>query len=297
MKPSLRTALFAALTLTAASTAFAGPPEWSQPQKPFRIYGNTYYVGTRGLTSILITSPQGLVLIDGTLPENTKQIEANIKALGFNITDVKVILNTHAHFDHAGAIAELARDSGARVEASSAGAKALMLGGKDPADPQYGEASPFAPVAKVTTVADNGVVQVGDLSITAHYTPGHTPGATTWTWRSCEAGRCMNIVYADSLGAFAADGYRFSDPAHPERLEAYRRSIETIAALPCDILLSPHPDQSDLLERVAKRDAGTKPDPVIDGHACRVYAEEGRAKLEARLAKEKAATTGGKGGH
>ncbi|WP_130619524.1 subclass B3 metallo-beta-lactamase [Dyella amyloliquefaciens] len=296
MKPTLRTALFAALTLTAVSTAFAGPPEWSQPQKPFRIYGNTYYVGTRGLTSILITSPQGLVLIDGTLPQNTKQIEANIQALGFRITDVKVILNTHAHFDHAGAIAELARDSGARVEASSAGAKALMLGGKDPADPQYGEASPFTPIAKVTTVADGGVVHVGDIAITAHYTPGHTPGATTWTWRSCEAGRCMNIVYADSLGAFAADGYRFSDPAHPERLRDYRRSIETIAALPCDILLSPHPDQSDLLERVAQRDTGTKPDPVINGHACRAYAEEGSANLDSRVAKEKAAATGAKGG-
>ncbi len=151
MKPSLRTSLFAALTLAAVSTAFAGTPEWSQPQKPFRIYGNTYYVGTRGLTSILIASPQGLVLIDGTLPQNARQIEANIQALGFRITDVKLILNTHAHFDHAGAIAELARDSGARVEASSAGAKALMLGGKDPADPQYGEASPFSPVAKVTS--------------------------------------------------------------------------------------------------------------------------------------------------
>ncbi|AHX12140.1 beta-lactamase [Dyella jiangningensis] len=296
MKLSLRTALFAAFTLTAVSAYAGQPPEWSQTQKPFRIYGNTYYVGTRGLTSILITSPQGLVLIDGTLPQNVKQIEANIQALGFRITDVKVILNTHAHFDHAGSIAELARDSGARVEASSAGAKALMLGGKDPADPQYGEASPYAPVPNVATVPDLGVVQVGDIAITAHYTPGHTPGATTWTWRSCEAGRCMNMVFADSLGAYAADGYRFSDPAHPERLEDYRRSIETIASLPCDILLSPHPDQSDLLERVAKRDAGTKPDPVIDGHACRAYAEEGRAKLEARLAKEKASATSGKGG-
>ncbi len=294
MKPSLRTALFAAIALSASASAFAEAPEWSQPQKPFRIYGNTYYVGTRGLTSILVASPQGLVLIDGTLPKNARQVEANIQALGFRITDVKVILNTHAHFDHAGAIAELARDSGARVEASSAGARALMLGGEDPADPQYGEAAPFAPVAQVTTVADNGVVQVGDVAITAHYTPGHTPGATTWTWRSCEAGRCMNIVYADSLGAYAADGYRFSDPAHPERLADYRRSIQTIAALPCDILLSPHPDQSNLLERVAQRDAGTKPDPVIDGHACRAYAEEGRAKLESRLAKEQGA---GKGGH
>ncbi|HET6554948.1 MAG TPA: subclass B3 metallo-beta-lactamase [Dyella sp.] len=297
MKPSLRMALAAALAVSAFSCAHAEDPEWTQPQKPFRIYGNTYYVGTRGLSSVLVDTGQGLVLIDGTLPQNARQIEANIASLGFRITDVKLILNSHAHSDHAGAIAELARDSGARVEASSAGAKALMLGGKDPADPQYGEAPLFPPVAQVIVVADHGVVQVGDVAITAHYTPGHTPGATTWTWRACEAGRCMNMVYADSLGAFAADGYRFGDPAHPERLEAYRRSIDTIASLPCDILLSPHPGQSDFLERVALRDAGAKPDPVIDGHACRAYAQAGRAKLEARLAKEKGVQPSGKGGH
>ncbi|MBD8899354.1 subclass B3 metallo-beta-lactamase [Rhodanobacter sp. DHG33] len=294
MKSPLRTTLLTIFAMLPLYGALAETPAWTQPQQPFRIYGNTYYVGTRGLSSIMIASSQGLVLIDGTLPQNAAQVEANIMALGFDIADVKWIINSHAHFDHAGAIAQLARDSGARVAASSAGAKALMLGGKDPDDPQYGEAPAFAPIAKVTPVPDHGVVRLGDVTVTAHYTPGHTPGATTWTWRSCQAGLCMNIVYADSLGAFAADGYRFSDPEHPQRLENYRRSIATIASLPCDILLSPHPDQAaHFLERVAQRDAGAKPDPVIDGHACRTYAEEGRVKLETRLAKEKGMETGG----
>jgi metallo-beta-lactamase class B len=289
MKP-LITLITTCLATLALSAAHAEDPEWSQPQKPFRIYGNTYYVGTLGLSSILISTSQGLVLIDGTLEHNAPQIEANIKALGFRITDVKLILNTHAHSDHAGAIATLARDSGARVEASVAGAKALMLGGKDPEDPQYGEAPLFPPVANVTAIADGGVVRVGDVAITAHYTPGHTPGSTTWTWQACDNGRCEHVVYADSLGPFSADGYHFTDDAaHPHRVEDYQRGIDTIAALPCDILLSPHPGQSDFLERVARRKVGEKSDPVIDTTACRTYAENGRAKLVARLAKEQAA--------
>ncbi|RDJ00266.1 subclass B3 metallo-beta-lactamase [Dyella solisilvae] len=293
MKLFARSMFCACLALSAFGAARASDPEWTQPQKPFRVYGNTYYVGTHGLTAVLIASSQGLVLIDGTLPQNAAQIEGNIKALGFRLTDVKRILNTHAHSDHAGAIAALAHDTGATVMASAAGAKAIMLGGKDPEDPQFDQSSGFPSVAHVMTVADGGVVQVGDVAITAHYTPGHTPGSTSWAWQSCEAGRCVHMVYADSLGAFAADGFRFTDDAaHPHRVEDYQHSIDVIAALPCDILITPHPSQSRFLERVAGRDAGAKPNPLIDSGACRVYAEEGRAGLAARLAKEQAAASG-----
>jgi metallo-beta-lactamase class B len=294
MKPLSRTVLGACLALVAATSAYAGSPDWTKPEKPFRVYGNTYYVGTHGLSAFLIDSPRGMILIDGTLPQNAGQIEANIKALGFRVSDVKLILNTHAHFDHAGAIARLAHDSGARVAASEAGARAMMLGGKDPEDPQYGEADSFAPVAKVEVIRDGGVARVGELAITAHYTPGHTPGSTTWTWQSCEAGQCLNMVYADSLSPIAADGFQFTDPAHPQRVENYLRGIDVLAALPCDILLTPHPDQSDFLERVARRDAGVKPNPLINKDACRAYAEAGRQRVEARLAKERAEQGGGK---
>ena len=285
----IRNALLGCLALFAVTSAYADDhPDWKQPQKPFRVYGDTYYVGTRGLSAFLIGSPKGLVLIDGTLPQNAAQVEANIKALGFQLHDVKLILNTHAHFDHAGAIAALARDSGARVAACDGGAKELMAGGKYPDDPQFGEAPLFPPVANVEVVADGGVVRVGDVAVTAHYTPGHTPGSTTWTWQSCEGDRCLHMVYADSFGAYGADGYRFSDPAHPERVANYRHSIAVVAALPCDILMSPHPDQSDFLERVARRDAAAKPDPLIDNGACRAYAADGTRRLDARLAKERA---------
>ncbi|QNK02636.1 subclass B3 metallo-beta-lactamase [Dyella telluris] len=288
MKP-LRTAWLACLALLAAATAHADDhPDWTQAQKPFRIYGDTYYVGTQGLSAILIGSSKGLVLVDGTLPQNAAQVEANIKALGFQLHDIKLILNSHAHFDHAGAIAAIARDSGARVAASEAGAKELMLGGHDPDDPQFGEASAYPPIPHVDIVADTGVVRVGDVAVTAHYTPGHTPGSTTWTWQSCEGNRCLHMVYADSLGAFTAGSYRYSDPAHPERVANYRHGIAVIAALPCDILMSPHPGQSDFLERVARRDAAGKPDPLIDSGACRAYADDGSRRLDAKLAKEQA---------
>jgi metallo-beta-lactamase class B len=297
MKPF--TIVFSAcLVALAMAPARAEPPEWSRPQKPFRIYGDTYYVGTRGLSAILVASPQGLVLIDGTLERNAAQIEANIKALGFRLTDIKLILNSHAHSDHAGGIATLARDSGARVEASEAGAKALMLGGKDPQDPQFGDAPTFTPVAEVTVVRDGGIVRVGDIAMTAHYTPGHTPGSTTWTWSSCEAGRCQNMVYVDSLTPISANGFHFTDDSvHPHRVEDFRRAIETIAALPCGILITPHPEQSDFFDRVARRDAGAKPDPLIDASACRAYAQHGREMLETRLGKERAEARGGGASH
>lgn len=263
---------------------------WNQPQKPFRIYGNTYYVGSKGLSSILITSPDGDILIDGTLPENAPMIEANIQALGFKLKDIKLILNSHAHGDHAGAIAALAHDTGAAVAASAKGAKAIMLGGDDPDDPQHGDVPLYPKVDKVRAVADNEIVHVGPLAVQAHYTPGHTPGSTTWAWSSCEGQRCLSMVYADSLTLLSADGYRYTDKAHPERLEAFRRALKMLAALPCDILMVPHQDAIDFLTRAEQRKPGSKSDPLIDTQACKAYAAQGQINLETRIAKEAAAT-------
>ena len=134
-----------------------------------------------------MTSDSGHILIDAPLARNAELIEANVRALGFRVEDIRVILNSHAHFDHAGGIARLARDSGAEVRASVAGARALRTGGNDPDDPQHGLAGGYAPVDVAATLADGDVVRVGTLALTARLTPGHTPGSTTWTWRSCEA--------------------------------------------------------------------------------------------------------------
>jgi metallo-beta-lactamase class B len=281
------TAIVCAALLVPAAWAF-DKTSWSQPQQPFRIYGNTWYVGTKGLSAILITSPQGHVLLDSTLADNLPQIEANIRALGFRVEDIRAILNSHAHPDHAGGIQALAEASGATVYASREGAKAMMAGGDDPTDPQYGESPRYTPVKRVEPVADGGVVRVGELAVTAHYTPGHTPGSTSWTWRACEQQRCLDIAYADSVTPISRDGFRYSDEdGQPGRAKDFRRSLAVVAKLPCDVLITPHPDASDVLERAARRDQGVTQNPLVDAGACRAYAARGTAKLDERLAKER----------
>jgi metallo-beta-lactamase class B len=262
---------------------------WNAPQTPFKVFGNTYYVGPHGLSSILIATSHGLVLIDGDLPESASLIEAHIKALGFRVSDVHWILNSHAHSDHAGGIAQLQYDSGAQVLASAPGAHALELGGADPDDPQFGLAPTYTPVHHVRAVRDGEVVNLGGVEITGHATPGHTPGSMSWTWRSCEGNTCLNIAYADSLTAYTNKTFRYTDDAkHPHRVEDFRKSIATVAALPCDILLTPHPDQSNFWDKVQRRQTDAHPDALIDTAACKAYAAEALQNLDARLAKEKA---------
>lgn len=194
-----------------------------------------------------------------------------------------MILNSHAHFDHAGGLAALQRVSGAQVLASRASADALRSGLPTANDPQRRAALPFPPVAAVGLVDDGDTVRVGRLAVVAHVTPGHSPGGTTWSWRSCDGARCADLVYADSQTPVSDDGFRFSDGDRPR---VFRRGLDRIATLPCDILLTPHPGASDLWPRLRTR-AGGNPDGLFDGQACIRYAEVGRERLAARLARER----------
>lgn len=261
--------------------------QWNAPQTPFRIYGNTWYVGPHGLTSLLVDTGHGLALFDGDLPESAPLIEAHIRALGFRLRDVKWILNSHPHADHAGGIAALQAASGAQVLSSAAGARELALGGADRSDPQFGSIPDYPPVKQARVVRDGETVRLGNVAVTAHYTPGHTAGSTSWTWTSCEGRRCLRIAYADSLSAISAPGYRFLD--HPAYVASFRRALATVAALPCDILLTPHPDASGFWEKVARRKSPADVAPLIDPQACRDYAADAGKDLDARLAKERAA--------
>jgi metallo-beta-lactamase class B len=256
---------------------------WNQPQEPFRIYGNTYYVGTHGLSSILITSGTGHVLIDGALPESVPQIAAHVRSLGFRVEDIKLIVNSHVHFDHAGGIAELQRLSGARVAASAWTADVLKKGEVARDDPQFGVINATARVSRVETFKDGRTLQAGDVTITAHLTPGHTPGGTSWTWRSCENGRCLNMVYADSLTAVSADGFLFSKQ-YPHAVADFERSFKFLENAPCDILLTPHPEFSKLWQRLERRTSN--PDAFVDPSACRRLAESSRKGFKERLASE-----------
>ena len=288
--------LFLSMLLLAASGAHGATNDacrpdakWTEPATPKKIYGNTYFVGTCGLSAILVTSKDGHVLIDGDVEEDAPLIEASIRALGFRLEDVRYILNSHEHPDHAGGIARLARDTHATVAAREPAARVMERGRGDRSDPQFLTSKPFPPVANVQRIADGETIGVGPLALTAHATPGHTPGSTSWTWTSCEADRCLHIVYADSLTPISDDAFRFSDDAaHPGALAAFRQSAETIAALPCDILVTPHPDASDLWDRLGS--APTK--ALIDTGACRRYAEGASKRLDERIAREKGTPAG-----
>lgn len=263
---------------------------WNVPQAPFRVFGNTYYVGTAELSAILIAGDDGLVLLDAALPQSAPLIERNIAALDFAAADIRLIVNSHTHFDHAGGIAAFARATGATVAASPRAAEALRTGKPNADDPQFTIAdNDFPAVADVRVVRDGETLAVGNVRITAHFTPGHTPGSTTWSWQSCEDARCLNIVYADSLNPVSADEFRFSGgAATPSIVESFRQSIDTVEALPCDVLLSPHPGFFGMQEKLRQRSAGAT-DVFADANACRAYAGAARTRLEQRLATERAA--------
>ena len=269
--------------------------EWNRPQAPFRLHGRSYYVGTQGLSAVAIQTSAGVILLDGGLPQSAPVIEANLRTLGLKVEDIKLIVNSHAHYDHASGIARLQRDSGAVVAASPGGAAAMKAGRPVPDDPQYGadgNDGAFPRVAEIRVVSDKEELRVGDTTITAHFTPGHTPGSTTWTWTSCEGGNCLNVVYADSLTAVSLDGFRFTgDKARPDLSESFRRSIAVVEALPCDLMLSTHPSASRLFERLEERGKSRGRDPLIDRNACRTYAANARRNLEERLRAERGAVT------
>jgi metallo-beta-lactamase class B len=271
--------------------------KWNRPQTPLRIHGNTYYVGMAGLSSVLIHGDKGSILLDGDLPQSAPEIEAHIRQLGFKVEDIKLILNSHAHFDHAGGIAALQRDSGAEVVASPSGAEALRSGRVLADDPQAGFSdNSFPAVARVRTVRDGETVRVGDLAVTAHFTPGHTSGSTTWTWRSCENEKCLDVVYADSLNAISAPGFNFlADATHADLTVRLRKSIQTVANLPCDILISVHPEVSGADEKLKKLETKPATNPFIDPQACRAYARSYDKALDARIEQEKAAQRKGAG--
>jgi metallo-beta-lactamase class B len=279
---------FALCLAVAAALRAQQPAEWTAPQEPVRVYGNSYWVGTRGLGAILITSDSGHVLIDGTVPEAVPLIAANIRAAGFKVEDIRLILNSHVHFDHAGGIGELAKMSGAVVAASASSAKVLESGRSGPDDPQFGVVPPIATARGVRVVKDGEVNRVGTIALTAHATPGHTPGGTSWSWQSCEGERCLELVYADSLTPVAADGFRYTaSKDYPQALADFERSYKTLGSLTCDILITPHPGASDFWARVAGRTAAVN--PLVNRNACRTLVETSRKALAERVAREKAA--------
>jgi metallo-beta-lactamase class B len=270
------------------ATACTGRDGWSDPAPPARIFGNTYYVGTCGITVLLVTSAEGHVLIDGATDEAVPSILANIRALGFDPANIKYIVGSHEHLDHMGGFAALKAATGAKLMVSVAARDVVETGRTDVADPQYGVIPDMRPVAVDGTLifdAEPGMIVTGEptriMGLRPHLTPGHTAGGTSWTWRSCEGPNCATLAYVDSMTPVSGDTYRFAD--HPERVAPFRETFARVNRMPCDILITPHPGASNLFQRLSGAE------PLVDRDACRRLVHAMRQRLEDRLAKEAAA--------
>ncbi len=290
MKSVFAVAAIVAAILSAPMPAGAvDKTTWTRPVTPFRIVGNIYYVGTQGVAAYLITSGHRAVLLDATLEENAPLIERNIEALGFRLKDVKIILNSHAHSDHAGAIARLRHDSGAQFYASDGDRRALEHGRHD-SDTDY-PTGHFPPVHVDHVVRDGEVVALGDVRLTATLTPGHTKGCTTWSTRVKDGGRTLNVVFACSLSV--AGNILVGNKAYPDIARDYVRSFDRLDAMPADVVLTNHPEFADVLGREVRAQAGDI-NAFVDPALLHRIVTDARNDFQAELAKAQSEAKTGK---
>lgn len=259
---------------------------WLDPVPPTKIYGNSYLVGFGDLNVGLIKTNAGLILIDGAVPQAVAAIEDNIRALGFKVSDIKYILSTEPHYDHSGGIAALQRDTGAEVLAGAAAVQELEQGAGDPHEPQGSSLETFPAIKNVRAVADGETIRLGDVTVTAVATPGHTLGSTSWTWQSCEEQVCKAVVFASSTSPITSGTFRLSDPDHAAYPQAFATTFKRLRAMDCDILITAHPSQSNGAEKLAALRSGAKANPFVDAKSCKIYADEFEKRLKEKLAKE-----------
>ncbi len=272
-------------TLLALSTpAHAqNKPEWTRPVKPFLIAGNVYYVGTEGIAAYLITSGKQAILLDGTLKENAPLIERNIQLLGFKLRDVKIILNSHAHSDHAGGIARIKRDTGAVFYASPGDRWALEHGEHD-VDTDYPRGH-FPPVKVDKVLSDGESVALGGVRLKAVFTPGHTRGCTTWSTRVIDRARVLDVVFPCSLTV--AGNILIHNKSYPAIADDYEKSFATLANMKAYIVLTNHPEFADVLGREKRVQAGD-PNAFIDPKELGQMVADARRDFAAERAKQAA---------
>lgn len=247
--------------------------EWNQPVEPFRIIGNVYYVGAAGVSAFLINTPDGSILLDGGLPETAPRIAQNVATLGFDIRGVKQLLNSHAHFDHGGGLAELQRLSGAPLAASAADGAVLSAGRED------------MPAVRVSrTLKDGDTVTLGSVVMTAHITPGHTKGCTTWSTLAREGGRDYKVLFHCSTSVVDT---LVGNKTYPGIVADYQRTFEKLGALDADIFLGNHPSFFRMADKRARMRSG-EPNPFIDPSELKRFNERSKEQFEAVLNKEAA---------
>ena len=234
----------ASIVLGAAAPTFKVPPAWIRPTEPFHIVGPIWYVGSEGLASYLIKTREGAILIDGTMAENVPGILRNIAALGVRAQDVRMLLATHAHFDHVAGNAAMLRATGARLFAGERDVAALESG-TPPGEVDY-EAVRFPPVHVTRAMRDGDTLHLGGTTLRAVATPGHTPGCTSWTMRVVDHGRPLHVVFACSLSG--GGNILVGNRRYPDIVADYRRSFARMAALPADVVLPAHPEIADVMK-------------------------------------------------
>jgi metallo-beta-lactamase class B len=262
------------------------PAEWTTPFPPFRIAGNLYYVGSGDLASYLIATPKGLILINGNLKSSPPLIRKSVEALGFKFTDIKILLISHAHYDHCGGSAEIIRRTGAKYEVMGGDVRVVESGGKR--DFAYGaEKDMQFPPAHVDRVLHDGdTVQLGGTVLTAHLTAGHTRGTTTWTMDEREGGRLLHVVIVGSPNVNS--GYKLvGNTVYPQIAADYAHQFAVLKALPCDIFLGAHGGYFDMTDKYARWKAGDK-DAFIDPAGYKAYVVEREQAFKAELQRQRA---------
>lgn len=268
-------------------TAFAdGDPSWSAPREPYRIIDNVWYVGTQGIGVYLVTTNKGHFLIDGATEDGADVVAANIEKLGFNLRDVRYIVETHAHFDHVGGLAKLKALTGAEVVASAADKPALESG-RHVGDNENGTAS-FPAVKVDRIIGEGGTVTLSDTTLMAHMTPGHTVGATSWTMTAIDNGKPVRVLFFGSTTV--AGNVLVGNQTYPHIVRDYRISFDRLATLSVDVFLANHPFFADLdakhEQQKAIRYTEDKAQPFIDPQAFPTFLAASKAAFEDELARQ-----------
>jgi len=260
------------------------PPDWTEPFPPFHIAGNLYYVGSKGLANYLITTPEGNILINSDLEANVPLIQASIEKLGFKFKDTKILLISHAHYDHDAASAKIKQLTGAKYMVMDGDVAVVESGGK--ADFAYGNRAEFLyPGTKVDRVLHDGdEVKLGGTVLVAHLTPGHTKGCTTWTMKVSEAGKTHDVVIIGSPNV--NPGYKLvANRAYPQIAQDYERMFRVLQSLPCDIFLGAHGGYFDMEEKYARLKPGAA-NPFLDLTGYKKYVADKEQEFRTELAKQ-----------
>jgi len=279
MKSTLLT-IFILLSSTIALAQYTeADPAWNRPVEPFKIAGNIYYVGANEITSYLITTPRGHILLDSGFRETVPQIMSNIRGLGFEPTDVKFLINSQAHYDHAGGMAELRRLTKAKILISKGDSVLMTNGGKG--DPNFGDRYTFEPAVADLIFQDGYKLKLGKTTLTANITPGHTPGCTTWTLTVNEGGRDHDVVFVCST---SAPGYKLvENPGYPSIVQDFNRSFEWLRSLKPEIFLAAHGSMFDLSAKIERLRIGSKENPFVDPTGYEAYVSQSEASFRRML--------------